>query len=207
MIDLLHYIHQCSPQVAENTMMAIIRTESKGNPLSIGLNKGYKLKFQPVSDAQAQSWVKYLEEHGFNFDVGLAQVNIKNIHKYGYKAVDALDPCTNLKIASNILKKNYSDARNHSNSDSEALSKAISAYNTGNYSSGFNNGYVQKVYANANSSNNEYVPSITHSNLNTKLSSKKSDYNINDGSLDSLESRKSKSVIYVRPRNAEVASN
>jgi type IV secretion system protein VirB1 len=192
-IDIPQYIHQCAPNIAQSTMQAIIKTESKGNPIAIGLNKGYKLKFQPVSNKQAIAWVKYLEQHGYNFDVGLAQVNIKNIHSYGYNAVDALNPCINLKIASRILKKNYLDARNNSGSDQEALKKTISAYNTGNYQKGFSNGYVQKVYANATRSTlDDSVPSISNNLIAENIFTEST----------SEDPRKSKSILYVRPRNA-----
>ena len=134
----------CANHVAVSTMQAIVKAESYNNQLAINLNHGH-LRYQSRTKEQAIKWVTYLEKHGYNFDVGLAQVNIKNIHKYGYKAVDALDPCINLKIASNILYQNYQRAR-HNSSKADALAKAISAYNTGNYSDGFYNGYVSKVY-------------------------------------------------------------
>lgn len=149
MIDIPTYIQQCAPHVAQSTMLAIIRTESNGNPLAISINKGYKLRYQPKTLEQAYKWVEYLETHKYNFDIGLAQVNIKNINKYGYKAIEALEPCANLRIASDILIKNYGDALTKSKNTAEALEKAISAYNTGNYHSGLSNGYVQKVYINA----------------------------------------------------------
>jgi type IV secretion system protein VirB1 len=156
-IDIPYYIHQCAPHVAENTMMAIIKTESNSNPLAIGLNKGYRLMYQPRNINQAIKWVMYLENHKFNFDVGITQVNIKNIHKYGYKAVDALDPCINMRIGSYILQTNYIKALALSKNKQAALYKAISAYNTGNYKHGFYNGYVQKVVLNASGN----VPYIT----------------------------------------------
>ena len=143
------YIHQCTPQIAETTMMAIIKAESNGNNLAIGINKGYRLLYQPKDYHQAQSWVAYLEKNGYNFDIGIAQVNIKTVHKYGFSAVQALDICTNLKLAGYVLQQNYRSALIRSNSQQEALRKAISAYNTGNYHSGFNNGYVKKVVYNA----------------------------------------------------------
>ncbi|MBP9741780.1 MAG: lytic transglycosylase domain-containing protein [Burkholderiales bacterium] len=156
-LDVPYYIHQCVPYVAENTMLAIIKTESKFNPLAIGLNKGFRLMYQPQNLAQARSWATYLEKHGYNFDVGITQVNIKNIHKYGYSAIDALDPCLNMKLGGKILQSGYIKALRTSRNKQEALYKAISAYNTGNYHSGFRNGYVQKVVYNA-SGNRPYIP-------------------------------------------------
>ncbi len=201
MIDIPKYIHQCAPQIAQSTMQAIIQTESKGNQLAIGLNGRHKLKYQPLSQNQARNWVLYLETHGYNFDVGLAQINIKNIHKYGYRAVDALDPCINLKLASNVLKKSYFQARVKSGSDNEALVKTISAYNTGNYRSGIYNGYVQKVYKNAwraNYAGYDYVPIIP------KKKSKQVVHEV-AGNYASIPQR-SKSVLYIGPKNGTAAS-
>lgn len=146
MLDLAVAINQCVNPIHKVVMQAIVKVESSGNPLAIGLNKGFKLQMQPKDEKQAQAWVEYLEKNDYNFDVGLGQVNIKNIHKYGYKAKDLIDPCLNLKIASDILDKNYQVALSSDNS-AKALQKAISAYNTGNFSSGFYNGYVSKVNA------------------------------------------------------------
>ncbi|MCC2624310.1 MAG: lytic transglycosylase [Burkholderiales bacterium] len=189
MIDIPQYIYQCAPQVAQSTMQAIIQTESKGNPLAIGLNGGHKLRYQPLSEVQARSWVKYLEEHNYNFDVGLAQINIKNIHKYGYRAIDALDPCINLKLASNVLKKSYFKARSASRSDNEALVKTISAYNTGNYRSGIYNGYVQKVYRNAWQANYGKSTEIATNRV-----------------IQLQNPQRSKSLLYAGPKNGTAAS-
>lgn len=159
-LDIPQSIHQCAPKVALSTMQAIIKTESNGNPLAIGLNRRLRLMYQPRSLKQATHWVNYLEKHGYNFDVGITQVNIKNIHKYGYKATDALNPCINLKLGSQILQKNYVKALSNSRNQQEALYKAISAYNTGNYKKGFSNGYVLRVVYNA-SGKIPYIPTST----------------------------------------------
>lgn len=52
------------------------------------------------------------ERHGFNYSVGLGQVNKKNFAKYGAKLLEqAFDPCTNLRVASAILKICYLRAK------------------------------------------------------------------------------------------------
>ena len=197
-------LQQCAPKVSQVTMKAIIKTESNGFPWAIGINKGYKLSYQPKSKEQAISWVRYLEKNKYNFDVGLGQVNIKNIHQYGYKAEDALEPCTNLKMASDILVKNYNAALSKSPTTSSALQKAISAYNTGNYSSGFTNGYVGKVFANAKEplqvTVNENVPPL-EATTRTSTKSKTRHDNVlqrpnNQNPLTS------KTLLYVRKVNA-----
>lgn len=156
MLALPVLIHQCVPSAVQPYMSAIVQVESKGNPLAMNLNNGYQLQFQPKSEDQAKKWISALEQKHYNFDVGLAQVNNKNAIKYGYKSTDLLNPCINLKVASDILIQNYKDALVHSKHNSDAMQKAISAYNTGNFRSGFRNGYVHKVYAvaKANITNN-----------------------------------------------------
>ena len=149
LLDINHYVTQCAPNIAQVTMMAIVKTESNNQYLAINLNGGLRLRLMPNSYTQAESWVNYLEKNNYNFDVGLAQINIKNIHKYGYHAYEVLEPCTNLQIAAKILSNNYNRAQASSLTNQEALKKAISAYNTGNYRSGFSNGYVAKVTKNA----------------------------------------------------------
>ena len=130
-------------------MILLIQTESKGNALALGLNRGFHLVYQAKNYNQAKAWVRYLEKHRYNFDIGLTQVNIKNVHKYGYTGVEALDPCVNLKISAHILAQNYNSALYSSYNQQDALLKAISAYNTGNNQSGFQNGYVARVVYNA----------------------------------------------------------
>ena len=149
MIDIPNYALTCAPNVAQTTMVAIVKTESRGNTLAIGLNHGKHLLYGAKDFKQASAWVDYLERHNYDFDIGLAQINIRNVHKYGYMAHDMLDPCKNLNLAGVILGKNYKNAKLNSANSKEALYKAISAYNTGNFHSGFNNGYVYKVIHNA----------------------------------------------------------
>jgi type IV secretion system protein VirB1 len=149
MINIPSYVINCAPNIALSTMLAIVKTESQGHRLAIGLNHGKHLRYGAKNLPQAIAWVDYLEAHNYDFDIGLAQVNIKNVHKYGYRAHDMLDPCKNLTLAGVILQSNYATAKLNSRNDKEALYKTISAYNTGNYHSGFSNGYVYRVVHNA----------------------------------------------------------
>lgn len=146
-LDLYALSKQCSPQVAPITMVTLVKTESRGNPLALGLN-GARLKFQPKNESQATAWVKYLDKHGYNFDVGLGQVNIVNIRKYKLTPEQLFNPCINLKISADILTKNYLAARKTTSNSQLALRKALSAYNTGNQYSGFQNDYVTKILYN-----------------------------------------------------------
>jgi len=139
----------CAPHVAPSTMMAIVRTESGGNPLVIGINGHRKLARQPANATQAIHWARWLVAHGYNFDAGLMQVNISNWATLGVTPETVFDPCTNLKAGAQILSANYAKASNRFGHGGYALRAAISAYNTGNFAHGFSNGYVRKVERNS----------------------------------------------------------
>lgn len=136
----------CAPFVAPSTMAAIIRTESSGQPYAIGLKE---LRYQPGSKEQAVHWASWLQAHGYNFDAGLMQVNVRNWSKYNLTAETVFDPCTNLQVGARILAENYRAASLRYGPGTRALTAALSAYNTGNFSAGFRNGYVQRVQRNA----------------------------------------------------------
>ena len=146
-LDLYALSKQCAPSVAPVTMVTLVKTESKGNPLALGLN-GARLRFQPKSASQAAAWIRYLDKHGYNFDIGLGQVNIKNIRKYKLKPEALLNPCLNLKISADILTKNYLEAKKTTPDPQLALRRALSSYNTGNQYSGFDNGYIYRILTN-----------------------------------------------------------
>lgn len=212
MLDIPALILSCAPNVAPATMQAIIKVESRGNPNAIGLNKGYKLKTQPKNSDQAKQWADYLEKNNYNFDVGLAQLNIRNIKRFGYKASDVLDPCLNVKLSARILTANYKSAKQGNISSDAALKKAISAYNTGNFSSGFSNGYVGKVYAAANIKNVDLtnIPPIVSNSSTTQINQvakSSSKANIqphhNSKSTNSIDDPNSSSILlYKRSKNA-----
>lgn len=157
MLDFLALAQECAPWVAPQTMAAIVKTESGFNPLSIGVNGGARLVRQPADKAEAVSTAKWLIEKGYNIDLGLGQVNSSNLAKTKLSVDDAFDACKNLAAAATILKLNYDNVKGKIEGEQPALRAAISAYNTGTFTKGITNGYVQKVVNNAQTS----VPSIT----------------------------------------------
>lgn len=145
--SLITLAKQCSPTVAPTTMLSLVKTESRANSIAIGLN-GARLQYQPKSESQAIAWIRYLDKNNYNFDVGLGQVNIRNIKKYKLTPEQLLNPCLNLKISGEILTKNYIQAMKTTKDPQIGLRKALSMYNTGNQYSGFNNGYVNRILQN-----------------------------------------------------------
>ena len=107
---LEHLIMQCAPMVAPSTMAAIVQVESRGNPLALNVNGSRGLTRQPASRAEAKAWAQWLVEHGYNIDMGLAQVNVRHLQRMGVSIGDAFDPCINLRMGAKILVENYQNA-------------------------------------------------------------------------------------------------
>jgi len=142
---------ECAPWVAPQTLAAIVRTESEFKPLTIGVNGGHRLVRQPATLEEAIVTAKWLINSGYNIDLGLGQVNSSNLVKTGLTIESAFDPCKNLAASAAILQSNYVAANPVKKGEQRALHEALSAYNTGSYTRGFTNGYVQKVVGNASS--------------------------------------------------------
>jgi len=135
----------CAPNVAPATLNAIIRTESGGNPLALHVNGSEEQPPPARYPAEAARIVARYVERGYNVDVGLMQVNTRNLAASGHTVVQALDPCTNVLHGSTILATDYARAARARGGDGEALLAALSAYNTGDFYRGFANGYVAQV--------------------------------------------------------------
>ena len=147
---------RCVPDVSSHTLAAIVKTESGFNPYAIGVNRGAKLSRQPRSYQEAVSTAKSLIAQGANIDLGIAQINSANLGVVKMSVEQLFDPCQNLKASALILSRNYQGAKKMHGDGQKALQAALSAYNTGSFSRGFNNGYVRKVLASAGS-NTEQV--------------------------------------------------
>ncbi|MCD0253110.1 lytic transglycosylase domain-containing protein [Xanthomonas campestris pv. campestris] len=143
--NLLSLILACAPGAAPSTVQAIIDVESKGNVLAIGINRGGRLTRQPANYAEAAAWAQWLLDNGKNFDAGLMQINSANWKRLGLTPQTVFDPCTNVRAGTKILTDNYVNASKSLGPGREALLAALSAYNTGNKTAGFSNGYVGKV--------------------------------------------------------------
>ena len=140
---------QCAPEVAPETLLSVVRTESRFNPLAINVNSGVKLARQPRTKAEAVRMAQTLLRTGANFDLGLGQINSKNLGWLKLSVADAFEPCANLAAAGRVLTENYAAASRRTPNPQGALRVALSLYNTGDVGRGFRNGYVGKVEASA----------------------------------------------------------
>jgi type IV secretion system protein VirB1 len=150
-IDFVALAQQCAPQIAPLTMAAIVKTESGFNPYAIGVMHGRLLR-QPSNAAEAMATARMLQAGGWNFSVGLAQVNRANWSAHGLTAENAFEPCRNLAAGAAILQRCFAVARNRQphgdvyQADVQtALRASLSCYVSGGFSIGYGTGYVQRV--------------------------------------------------------------
>lgn len=148
---------QCAPDVHWSTMSAIVNVESAGRafaladagPLSVPYSKRKNMvrSYFPSTLPEAAQLARDLIANGHTVSLGLAQVNDRNLDRYGLTIEQVLDPCTNLATGAKILTAFYNKAAEQFGEGARALQAAISAYNSGSFERGVTNGYVRQVYA------------------------------------------------------------
>ncbi len=138
---------QCAPNVAPQTIAAIIHVESGGNPQAIGINGLRGPRPHPKTPTEAARLARYYIARGYSVDLGLMQINSRNLPGLGETIESILEPCHNIRAGSHILSRGYAGATRRFGPGQDALKAALSAYNTGNYELGFRNGYVAKYYS------------------------------------------------------------
>ena len=136
----------CAPQVHTNTARALVSVESAFNPWAIGVVGGALVR-QPRHRAEALATAKALREAGWNFSVGLGQINVGNFDRLGLTVEAAFEPCANLAAMQTVLAECFDRASGSSSKavDQAALRQALSCYYSGNFDTGFRHGYVRKV--------------------------------------------------------------
>ena len=136
----------CALNVSPVTLEAVARVESGGNVLALNVNRLQGPQPRPAGVAEAVRIAASYIARGFSVDLGLMQVNSRNLPALGYTVEQVLDPCMNVAAGGRILAANYADAARRMGEGQPALQAALSAYNTGSFSAGIRNGYVAKYY-------------------------------------------------------------
>ena len=146
-VALLALASQCAPTVAPETVLAIIQTESIGEPFALNVNGGRQPARQNNAADAAATARRYVAA-GYSVDLGLGQINSRNMRWLGLTWDTVFDPCTNVAALGRVLTTNY-NAVSAGRDPQTALRVALSMYNTGSQTRGFRNGYVAKVIGNA----------------------------------------------------------
>ena len=138
----------CAPLVHPATAQALVSVESGFNPHAIGVVGGV-LERQPRNAHEALATANHLRDAGWNFSVGLAQLNVRNFDRLGLSIRTAFDPCENLKAMQSILIECIERAGTGA-APQRDLRRALSCYYSGNFVTGFRHGYVARVVDAAN---------------------------------------------------------
>jgi type IV secretion system protein VirB1 len=133
-------MEQCAPQIASVTMAAIVQQESGGNPLALHDNTSGK-SYAPAAVAEAAQLARELINQGHSVDIGLAQINSRNLPGLKLSVDQALDPCANLRAAQTVLMDGWMRSGD--------LRATLSVYNTGRLRSPVGMAYGEKVFGNA----------------------------------------------------------
>lgn len=151
---VLALAQQCAPGVAPEAMLSLVQVESRFDPLAINVNRVGRINAVSVSDAVAKA-TKWIAA-GYSVDLGIAQVNSRNLRWSGISIAQAFEPCANLTASAKILAEDYAHASLEA-SGIDAISRTFSMYNTGNTIAGFRNNYVARVWSAAS----QLVPGVT----------------------------------------------
>ncbi|MGN2252091.1 transglycosylase SLT domain-containing protein [Frateuria sp. GZRe12] len=126
--------------VSAGVMEHVIQAESGGNRFAIGI-VGSRLERQPRNLGEAIATARMLETKGYDFSLGIAQINRSNLPRYGLSTYEqAFDACANLTAGARILAECYGRS-------GDDWGKAFSCYYSGNFTTGYRDGYVQRIIA------------------------------------------------------------
>jgi len=143
--DMHELAARCAPSVAAETLLAVAKVESGFNPLAIGVNGRPAVQVRASDKADAVAKAATLIAQGRNVDLGLAQINSRNLAWLGLTVEAAFDPCRNLAASARVLQDGYGRGASKGAGEQPALLAALSYYNTGHPERGIRNGYVAKV--------------------------------------------------------------
>jgi type IV secretion system protein VirB1 len=133
-------------------MAAIVKQESGGRPWVINNNTTKKSSFFD-SMAEAVAAARAAIDNGESIDMGLAQINSKNLKNLGIAVDQIFDPCTNISAGAKILEYGFKETG--------SLPAALSMYNTGKADSKIGSAYAKKVFSQAGVT----VPAIPNGQL------------------------------------------
>lgn len=147
MLSLPAILLVCRLVAPPDVLAAIVQVESGGDELALAVNGPVELARRPRDLGEARAMARWLLDHGYNFDAGLAQVNSANFARLGLDANSVLEPCANLRAAATVLRECLERAEMVGLAGSPAVRAAFSCYNTGDLSRGIRNGYAGAVLA------------------------------------------------------------
>ncbi len=135
----------CAPDIQPSVIRAVAEVESHLNPLSLRDNTDHE-SWTLHSLATASALAKDRLKRGHSVDIGLMQINSRNLPILGMGVDDAFDACRALDAAHRILDTAFAVGSSETERQA-AILIMLSRYNTGRPLAGIANGYVNQVIA------------------------------------------------------------
>lgn len=151
-MDLPVLIEQCNVGAPQAVVEALIEVESRRviHALNVNVPKGQPRPayIEPTNVTESAAVAVDMLSQGYSVDVGLMQVNSKNLARFGIPIGQAYEPCTNIRAGTQVyieFAARVSGMTEAFPTDLARLQGTISSYNTGSPWRGFKNGYVERV--------------------------------------------------------------
>src|SRR3546814_8694180 len=97
---------QCTLVVSTATIAQILQTESKVFEWAINVT-GLGRKIVPTSREQAVALARHYNGKGHSVDLGLGQINSRNMKALGLTWDNVFDPCTNIAAAGAVRSEEH----------------------------------------------------------------------------------------------------
>lgn len=139
------FVQLCAPPEHAPVMEKIVAAESGGKSLAIHDNRTGRSYFpETLADAMAVA-SKLLKRKDASLDLGLAQINSRNLARFGATLQDAFDPCSSVKMGAVIYAEGLQAAMSAGLSGDAAVRAALSRYNTGRLDGSVGASYAARV--------------------------------------------------------------
>lgn len=98
-------LERCAPGAPVEPLTALVRQASGFEPLVIGTDGRKPLTIQATSKPEAIELATELEIGEQRVWVGLAQIDSRQLKRLGISLADGFEPCTNIKVAAQLLNE------------------------------------------------------------------------------------------------------
>lgn len=148
------------------TVKALVQQESGGNPFAIGVVGGRLIR-QPRNSAEAVATATHLEAAGWNYSIGLTQINRSNFARLGIGIDSGFDPCANLRAMQAVLHECWQRAKHNTSDRREGINASLACYYSGSLAATRYSSYVESVVANARSARAATYPTAAGGSSNS----------------------------------------
>lgn len=147
-VAFLVLAQQCAPQIATETLAAVVSVESGFQPFAIRINSDHPLADQPKTRSEAIETATILIAEGHDIDLGLGGINSDNLGQLDLSVSDSFDFCLNLKASAALLDGYYRIALQAGATPTQAEAVMLRSYfGNGDASLGEMVGYDKQVLA------------------------------------------------------------